>query len=357
MLDVRQRDVKKTSALAPGCQPSAPRCAAVPALAGPDTAKSRSGREPPSSGTLTSSRSWYRVPGSWGVGSSKTLPGPSRRSDVHDARTVLSRRCRLRMAAPHPLSTSMINSVRHNNESPTQNGSNLHEPCVVCLCVCVCVCVCLCLCVSVCVSVCVCVCLCVSVCCVCVCLCVVCVSVCGVVCVVCKLCVWCVCCVCGVQVLWPRERRRPSLIGIHTSILSRSFLRQLADLVHMPRSSLIICCEMLTTHQMLSETPGPPSRAFSTVPSPNNNLWLPLRDSWGLLLSPSCQLHIVFMLASTGHPVLHRAFFSLSLKHAAVVPCGPAATSPLLTMTSTIPTAISSSCLRTLALCPICLTV
>ena len=157
------------------------------------------------------------------------------------------------------------------------------------------------------------------------------------------------------QVLWPRERRRPSLIGIHTSILSRSFLRQLADLVHMPRSSLIICCEMLTTHQLLLETLGPPSRAFSTVPSPNNNLWLPLRDSWGLLLSPSCQLHIVFMLASTGHPVLHTAFFCL--KHAAVVPCGPAVTSPLLTMTSTIPTATSSSYLWTSALCPICLTV
>ena len=35
----------------------------------------------------------------------------------------------------------------------------------------------------------------------------------------------------------------------------------------------------------------------------------------------------------------------------------PAVTSPLLTMMSTIPTTISSSCLRTLALCPICLTV
>ena len=80
------------------------------------------------------------------------------------------------------------------------------------------------------------------------------------------------------QVLWPRERRRPSLIGIHTSILSRSSLRQLADPAHMLRSSLITCCEMLTTHQLLPETPGPPSRAFSTVPSPNNNLWLPLRD-------------------------------------------------------------------------------
>ena len=82
------------------------------------------------------------------------------------------------------------------------------------------------------------------------------------------------------QVLWPRELRRPSSIGTHTSILSRSFLRQLADLAHMPGSSLIICCEMLITHQLLSETPGPPSRVLSTVPSPNNNLWQPLRDSW-----------------------------------------------------------------------------
>ena len=98
------------------------------------------------------------------------------------------------------------------------------------------------------------------------------------------------------QDLWPRERRRPNLIGTHTSIWSRSFLRQQDDLVHMPRSSLTICCEMLTIHQLLSETPGPPSKVSSAVPSPNNNLWLPLRDSWGLLLSPSCQLHIVFCL-------------------------------------------------------------
>ena len=96
------------------------------------------------------------------------------------------------------------------------------------------------------------------------------------------------------QVLWPRERRRPSLIGIHTSILSRLFLRQLADLAHMPGSSLIICCEMLITHQLLSETPGPPSRVFSTVPSPNNNLWQPLRDSW-VLLSHSAASYILFL--------------------------------------------------------------
>ena len=89
------------------------------------------------------------------------------------------------------------------------------------------------------------------------------------------------------QALWPRERRRPSSTGTHTSTLSRLFLRQLADPAHMPGSSLIICCEMLITHQLLSETPGPPSRAFSTVPSPNNNSRQPLRDSWDLLSHPA----------------------------------------------------------------------
>ena len=96
------------------------------------------------------------------------------------------------------------------------------------------------------------------------------------------------------QVLWPRERRRPNSTGTHTSILSRSFLRRLADLFHMPGNSLTICCEMLTTHQLLSEIPGPPSRAFSTVPSPNNNLWLPLRDPWSLLFHPTAS-YILFL--------------------------------------------------------------
>ena len=36
----------------------------------------------------------------------------------------------------------------------------------------------------------------------------------------------------------------------------------------------------LTTHHQLSETLGPPSKVSSTVPSPNNNLRQPLRDSW-----------------------------------------------------------------------------
>ena len=76
------------------------------------------------------------------------------------------------------------------------------------------------------------------------------------------------------------KRAEKTKFGTHTSILSRSFLRQLADLAHMPGKSLIICCEMLITHQLLSETLGPPSRVFSTVPSPKNNLRQPLRDSW-----------------------------------------------------------------------------
>ena len=96
------------------------------------------------------------------------------------------------------------------------------------------------------------------------------------------------------QALWPRERRRPSSTGTHTSILSRSFLRQLADLAHMPGNSLIICCEMLITHQLLSETLGPPSRVFSTVPSPNNNSWQPLRDLWDLLSHPAA-IYIMYL--------------------------------------------------------------
>ena len=85
------------------------------------------------------------------------------------------------------------------------------------------------------------------------------------------------------QDLWPRERRRPNSTGIHTSILFRSFLRPQAGLAHMPGNSSTSYCEMLTTHQLLSETLGPPSKVSSTVPSPNNNLRQPLRDSWGLL--------------------------------------------------------------------------
>ena len=156
------------------------------------------------------------------------------------------------------------------------------------------------------------------------------------------------------QVLWPRERRRPSSTGTHTSILSRSFLKQLADLAHMPGNSLIICCEMLMTHQLLSETLGPPSRVFSTVPSPNNNSWQPLRDSWDLLSHPAAIYiwHLCLLV-----PATRDCTQPICLKTAAAVSCGPAVTSPHPTMTSTALTAISSSCLRTLALCPLCLRV
>ena len=89
------------------------------------------------------------------------------------------------------------------------------------------------------------------------------------------------------QDIWPRERRRANLTGTRTSISFLSSLRQQADLVHMPGNSLTICCEMLTTHQLLSDTLGPPSKVFFTVPSPNNNSRQPLRDSWGLLSHPA----------------------------------------------------------------------
>ena len=79
-------------------------------------------------------------------------------------------------------------------------------------------------------------------------------------------------------------------------------LETTSRLGHMPRSSLTTYCEMLTTHQLLSETLGPPSKVSSTVPSPNNNLRQPLSD-FGELLS-----HFVFFMytmltnASTDSP-------------------------------------------------------
>ena len=113
------------------------------------------------------------------------------------------------------------------------------------------------------------------------------------------------------QDTWPRERRRPNSTGTHTSILSRSFLRLQAGLAHMPGNSLTTYCEMLTIHQQLSETLGPPSKVSSTVPSPNNNLQQPLRDSWSLLSHSVCYVCIVLLGASTVPPGMHKAFFSL----------------------------------------------
>ena len=115
------------------------------------------------------------------------------------------------------------------------------------------------------------------------------------------------------QDLWPRERKRPNLTGTHTSIWSRSSLRPQADPVHMPGNSLTTCCEMLTTHQSLSETLGPPSKVFFTVPSPNNNLRQPLRDSWGLLSHSVCFVCTALTNASTDSPGTHIAFSVPSL--------------------------------------------
>ena len=98
------------------------------------------------------------------------------------------------------------------------------------------------------------------------------------------------------QTLWPRKRRRPSSTGTQTSSLSRSFLRQLADLAHMSGNSFIICCEMLITHQLLSETLCSPSRVFSTVPSPNHNSRQPLRDSWDLFSHPAASYMLFLCL-------------------------------------------------------------
>ena len=115
------------------------------------------------------------------------------------------------------------------------------------------------------------------------------------------------------QDLWPRERRRPNSTGTHTSIWSRSFLRPQAGLVHTPGNSLTTYCAMLITHQLLSETLGPPSKVSSTVPSPNNNSRQPLRDSWGLLSHSVCFVCTALTNASTDSPGTHTAFSVPSL--------------------------------------------
>ena len=113
------------------------------------------------------------------------------------------------------------------------------------------------------------------------------------------------------QDIWPKEWKRPNSTGIHTLILFRSFLRPQAGLAHMPGNSLTTCCEMLTTHQLLSETLGPPSKVFSTVPSPNNNLRQPLRDSWGLL-SHSVVLNVWCLWMLVPHRRERTQLFSVS---------------------------------------------
>ena len=98
-----------------------------------------------------------------------------------------------------------------------------------------------------------------------------------------------------------------------TSIWSRSFLRPQAGLVHMPGNSLTTYCEMLTTHQLLSETLGPPSKVSSTVPPPNNNLRQPLRDFWGPLSHIVSFVHTVLTNACTDSPGTQTAFSVPSL--------------------------------------------
>ena len=110
-----------------------------------------------------------------------------------------------------------------------------------------------------------------------------------------------------------KRAERPNSTGTHTSIWSRSFLRPQAGLVHMPGNSLTTYCEMRTTHQLLSETLGPPSKVSSTVPSPNNNLRQPLRDFWGLLSHFVSFVDTVLTNASTDSPGTHKAFSVPSL--------------------------------------------
>ena len=81
------------------------------------------------------------------------------------------------------------------------------------------------------------------------------------------------------QDMWPRERRRPSSTGTHTSISFLSFWRPQVGLAHMPGNSLATSCEMPTTRHLPSGTHGPPFKVYSTAPSPNNNSRASLRDS------------------------------------------------------------------------------
>ena len=78
---------------------------------------------------------------------------------------------------------------------------------------------------------------------------------------------------------------------------------------------------MLTTHQLLSETPGPPSRAFSTVPSPNDNSWLPLRDSWSLLSHPAASYILFLCLRVPATRFCTRPFQSQACCSFAMWPC------------------------------------
>ena len=121
--------------------------------------------------------------------------------------------------------------------------------------------------------------------------------------------------------LWPKEWKRTNLTGIHTSTSFLSSSRPQVGLAHMPGNSLATSCEMLTTHQLRSETLGPPSKVFFTVPSPNNNSRQPLRDSCGLLSHPVV-LNIWYLwLPVPSHRNAHCLFQSQSRCSCAMWPC------------------------------------
>ena len=109
---------------------------------------------------------------------------------------------------------------------------------------------------------------------------------------------------------------------------------------------------------LLRDVDNPPIAVrdtWSTHPSPNNNLWQPLRD-YRVLLSHSVGSYMLFFCLRVPATRFCTQPFSVSstLQWCHVA---SAVTSPLQTMTSTTLTAVSFSCLRTLALCPLCLTV
>ena len=80
------------------------------------------------------------------------------------------------------------------------------------------------------------------------------------------------------QDTWPRELRRTNSTDIHTSTLSLSTLKPPDALDNMPRIFISSLMKDADNPHSPSGTPGQVSRAYSTAPSPHNNLQLPLRD-------------------------------------------------------------------------------
>ena len=147
---------------------------------------------------------------------------------------------------------------------------------------------------------------------------------------------------------------RPNLTGTHTSILFRSFLestgrtgphaRKFINFLLRDADNTTNSCQRHLVHH-----PKCP---------PQCHLQTTTYGSRHVTLGDCCHTEVCFVCtvlldASTVPPGTHTAFFSL--KPAAAVPCGLAVTSLRPTITSTTLRAISSSCLRTLTLRPLCL--